>query len=183
MALERTKLTTAQFLEWSERPENREHLFELIDGEVVEKVGSFEPSFIAGWILTFLNLYLLRNSIGYATGADGSYVISDDNTFMPDVGYISKVRMREKPRREVPMSPDFAVEVKSPTDSMREMRLKAEKYIAAGTTLVWLVFPESQTIEVYYGKQEVVTLGIADMLTGYDVLPDFSLAVKDIFAQ
>lgn len=183
MAVERTKLTTAQFLQWSEHPENRDRLFELIDGEIIEKVASFKPSHIAGWILTDINIYLRRNPIGYTTGADGSYVISDEDTFMPDVGYISKARLPEEPEREVPIPPDFAVEVKSPSDSRRVMRLKAEKYIAAGTKLVWLVFPESQTVEVYYGKQDVEMLGVDDTLTGYDVLPDFSLSVRDIFAS
>lgn len=183
MAMERTKLTTSQFLEWSERPENRDRLFELIDGEVIEKVASFTPSRIAMRIGRFVGNYLDENPIGYVTGADGSYVISDDDTFMPDVGYIAKVRLPEEPSREVPIPPDLAVEVKSPTDSKREMRRKAETYITGGTKLVWLVFPETETVEVYYGKEDVATLGIDDSLTGYDVLPDFSLAVRQIFGE
>jgi Uma2 family endonuclease len=71
MAMERTKLTTPEFLEWSERPENRDRLFELIDGEVIEKVASFTLSKIAGWILTYINMYMMKNPIGYVTGADG----------------------------------------------------------------------------------------------------------------
>jgi Uma2 family endonuclease len=181
MAMERIKLTTSEFLEWSERPENRDRLFELIDGEVIEKVASFTPSRLAMRIGRFIGNYLDKNPIGYVTGADGSYVISDEDTFMPDVGYISKIRLREEPEREVPIPPDLAVEVRSPTDSKREMRRKAEKYIAAGTKLVWLIFPESQTVEVYYGKEQDELLGVKDSLTGYDVLPGFSLAVREIF--
>ncbi len=80
-----------------------------------------------------------------------------------------------------PIPPDLAVEIKSPTDSKRDMRKKAEKYIAFGTTLVWLVFPDEQIIEVYEGKEDVKTLGLEDIVTGGSVLPGFELAVSDIF--
>jgi hypothetical protein len=63
------------------------------------------------------------------------------------------------PEREAPVPPDFAVEVKSPTDSKRELRRKAEKYMTYGTRLVWLVFPDEQVIEVYLADQDVRTLG------------------------
>jgi Uma2 family endonuclease len=49
--------------------------------------------------------------------------------------------------------------------------------------LVWLVFPEEQAVEVYVPDKDVQTFGINDSLDGGDVLPDFQLAVKDIFAD
>jgi Uma2 family endonuclease len=75
----------------------------------------------------------------------------------------------------------MAVEVKSPTDSKREMRRKAEKYLAYGTRLVWLVFPDEQTVEVYVPDEDVKMVGIEGILDGVNVLPGFALAVKDIF--
>src|SRR5436190_320761 len=146
MAVEKTRYTVGDFLKWSQQQES---LFELIDGEIVEKVGSFTPSRIAALILTYLNMYLFQHPIGFVTGADGTYVISEGHVFLPDVGYISKERLPKKLEREVPIPPDLAVEVKSPTDAMRQMRIKAEKYVAAGTKMVWLVFPNRQTVEVY----------------------------------
>jgi Uma2 family endonuclease len=156
-------------------------IFELIDGEIVEKMPSYEPSHIAGWILTFINMYLLQQELGYTTTVDGGYRMPNGDVLIPDVGYISKARMPEHTLREVPVPPDFAIEVKSPTDRKREMRRKAEKYLEYGTRLVWLVFPEEQQVEVYsLLEEDVITVGMDGVLDGKDVLPGFTLAVKDI---
>jgi Uma2 family endonuclease len=75
----------------------------------------------------------------------------------------------------------MAVEVKSPTDSKRAMRRKAEKYLAAGTRLVWLVFPDEQNVEVYVADEDVETVGVDGVLDGKNILPTFRLTVRDLF--
>lgn len=183
MVIREKRYTLAEFHEFSERAENSDRLFQLIGGKIVEKAGNFIPSQIAGWILTFINMYLLKNPIGYVTGADGSYVLSPDHEFMPDVGYISKESLPERPSRQVLRQPDLAVEVKSPTDSKRQTRLKAEDYLRFGTKLVWLVFPDEQRVEVYELDQDVVEIGINGVLDSGDLLPAFKLPVRDIFPE
>jgi Uma2 family endonuclease len=173
--------TIADYRAMIELPENRDKILELIDGEIIEKVVSFTPAKVAARIVYWLMAYLMDNELGYVTGADGGYIMSDVDTFIPDVGYISKLRLPEEPKREATVAPDFAVEVKSPTDSKREMRRKAEKYLAYGTKLVWLVFIEERLIEVYMPNLDVLVYGIDDTLDGGDVLPGFTLPVKDIF--
>lgn len=180
----KTRYTLAAFHAFVDQPENADRHFELIDGEIIEKVGSFIPSEIAITVATFIKLYLREHRIGYVTGADGSYALSEENEFIPDVAYISKERMPEKPKREATVAPDLAVEVKSPNDRVRALRRKAERYLELGTKIVWLIFPESKTVEVYsVSEEDVQTFKIGDTLTGGDVLPDFTLAVKDIFEE
>jgi Uma2 family endonuclease len=181
MALERKKLTYADYQDILELPDNADKVLELVDGEIVEKMASFEPSQIAGWFLTFINMYLLKNPIGRTSMSDGGYILDDENTLIPDVGYISNARMPDMPPREAPVPPDLAIEVKSPTDRKRTLRRKAEKYLAYGTKLVWLVFPEDQLVEVYTTDDDVKVFGMNDVLDGGDVLPGFTLAVKDVF--
>lgn len=181
MVIKEQRYTIDEFHAYVEKPENRDRLFELINGEIVEKMASFTPSRIAARISHKISSYLDQNDIGYVTGADGSYILSPEHEFMPDVGYISKERLPQEPEREVQGAPDLAVEVKSPTDSKRGLRQKAEDYLRFGTKLVWLVFPEEKRIEVYEPDQDVLEFGIDDTLDGGDVLPDFKLAVRDIF--
>ncbi len=181
MVAERNQIHYAEYEAFINRPENMGRVFELIAGEMVEKMPSYEPSHIAGWILTFINMYLLQNPIGNTTAADGGYVMPDGNILIPDVGYIAKERLPEKPAREAPVPPDFAVEVMSPTHKTRDLRRKAERYLDYGTRLVWLIFPDERLVEVYYGIEDVLVLGTEGVLEGRDVLPNFTLAVKDIF--
>ena len=181
MVIQERRFTLAEFHKFAALPENRDRLFELINGEIVEKMASFSPSRIAMRIGYLFSSYLDKNEIGYVTGADGSYILSADYEFMPDVGYISKVTLPQEPEREVQGPPDLAVEVKSPTDSKRGLRQKAEDYLRFGTKIVWLVFPEEQRVEVYLPGHDVREYSINDTLDGGDVLPGFTLPVRDIF--
>jgi Uma2 family endonuclease len=183
MVIQKKTMTTPEFLAFANLPENADKLLELIEGEIVEKVASFTPSEIGSTVNYYIKGYLIQHPIGYVTGEAGSYVMDDDNTFMPDVGYISKARLPERPPRECPLPPDFAVEVKSPSDAKRALRRKAEKYLELGTKMVWLVFPDEQQVEVYLPDEDVKTFTLADTLDGGDLLPAFTLAVKDIFPQ
>ena len=111
MVIHERRYTLDEFHAFAERPENRDRLFELINGEIVEKMASFTPSRIAMRIGYLFSSYLDKNPIGYVTGADGSYILSPAYEFMPDVGYVSKERLPKEPEREVQGAPDLAVEV------------------------------------------------------------------------
>jgi Uma2 family endonuclease len=62
------------------------------------------------------------------------------------------------------------------------MRKKALYYLENGATLVWLVFPRKQEIEIHEADG-IRTLTIDDTLEGGDVLPGFSLALKTLFTS
>ena len=62
---------------------------------------------------------------------------------------------------------------------------KVAEYRAAGVPLVWVVWPQSRTVMVYrplsspLGRTSLLTDG--DAISGEDVLPGFSCAVKEFF--
>ena len=145
-------------------------------------MASFEPSRIAARIVRLIGNFIDERDLGYVTGADGGYIMPNGDVLIPDVAYISKERMPAEPQREAPVPPDLAVEVKSPTDSKRQMRKKAERYLDNGARMVWLVFPEDQLVEVYVPDEDVKTFGLDTALDGGEVLPGFTLAVRAIFA-
>ena len=83
----------------------------------------------------------------------------------------------------VPMAPDLAVEVLSPSDRMADALAKVAMYLQAGTQLVWLVNPTTRKVMVFRSEMDLVTLGESDTLDGGDVLPGFSVPVAEIFAE
>jgi Uma2 family endonuclease len=182
MLVQERKYMLDEFHAISELPENRDRLLELINGEIIEKMAGFEPSEIAGEILYRIKQWLEGNPIGRVSGADGSYILSPGDEVMPDVGYISKLRMPDKPARQVLMAPDLAVEVKSPFDNIRTIREKATLYLAHGTQMVWLVFPETRRVEVYTADGEIADIGLSGEIDGGQVLPGFKLEVRRLFS-
>lgn len=182
--LVQSKLTIDEYHRLTEQPEYRDRIFELIDGELVEKMPSIESARIAARIIHLLLRLLFDSNRGTVTAPDGGYIMRDHNILIPDVGFISKERLPVIPERgEAPISPDLAVEVMSSTDRKRDLRVKATRYLANGVRLVWLVFPAERVIEVYPIDGDVIALSDADTLTGGDVLPDFSVPVNAVFGE
>ena len=77
--------------------------------------------------------------------------------------------------------PDLVVEVHSPSDSMREVHDKARMWLSYGVRLVWVVHPDTRTIDVHHQEHGVSTLTETDALDGADVLTSFSCPVSDLF--
>ena len=104
---------------------------------------------------------------------------------MPDVAFVRWDRLpgRTRPKKYIPVPPDLALEVRSPSDEPGEIVKKLELYRRAGVPLVWWVNPATRTVDVYRNGQLVATLGEGDVLDGEDILPGFRLPVDEIFAE
>ena len=111
------------------------------------------------------------------SGADGTYAILDD-VVAPDFAYKQTPLSKDYPD---PVPPLFVVEVVSPTDKPKSIREKRNLYRRAGI-LQWEIYEDSQSIDVYQPGKEARTLSMDDTLDGGDVLPGFTLAVKEVFA-
>src|SRR5690606_28089199 len=93
------------------------------------------------------------------------------------------VSVDAKGTEEIPtVAPLLAVEIKSDSNTLKDLRAKARQYLAAGTAVVWLVLPDKQLIEVYQRDTDDQVLKVDDVLTGGSALPGFSVAVAAIFA-
>ena len=63
------------------------------------------------------------------------------------------------------------------------MRKKAEQYLNAGTSLVWVVWPRWRQVDVWRpGAAAPMTLEVGDTLDGEGVVPGFTYPVADLFA-
>jgi Uma2 family endonuclease len=78
--------------------------------------------------------------------------------------------------------PDLAVEILSPRDSLKAVREKALHYLANGTRLVWIVDPIKRLVIVLSRDDEHILLE-NDILDGGEVLPAFTLPLRDVFAD
>ena len=148
-------------------PTGREH------GELVVNVGFL------------LGTFVRPRRLGVLFGSDsGIWLERDPDTVRePDIGFISAARAPSGVRvkgysEEVP---DLVVEVVSPSDSAREANERALMWKGFEVRLVWMVFPDTRTVDVYGEDGSVTTLGEGDELDGGDVLPGFSCAVREIF--
>ncbi|GIK65177.1 MAG: hypothetical protein BroJett018_29710 [Chloroflexota bacterium] len=183
--LEKTRvMTPTEFDAYADLPENTDKVLEFIGGEIVEVPSNRFASKISGIFFGEIYIFLKQNPIGHLTGEAGGFQVFGER-YAPAVGFTRKENQTEVAKQGYdPVPPDLAIEVDFPStpQSKDRLRIKVGNYLAAGAT-VWLAFPETQTIEVYAPGRPVQILGINDTLDGGDVLPGFSLPVKDIFVD
>jgi Uma2 family endonuclease len=188
MLIDKQQQTKKEFYMFVNLPQNASRIFELIDGEIDEKMPTFGlSSGLGARLTTFIGMYLLTNDIAHLTDAQGGYEIDSKNMLAPDVGVILKSRLPELPSDSfIPLIPDFVVEVVSASDLKdpeNRIEKKLQKYREAGVSLIWYVYYETETVEVYRKGQPKQVYGLDATLDGGDVLPNFSLRVRDIFKK
>lgn len=183
MAIEKL-YTVEEFETLIARPENDDKRFELIHGEIVQKMPTLVHSWIVAILLQALMNFLDNNPIGWAL-PEARYSIPDDdeNDRIPDLSFITTHKGPLTNQSPAPFMPDLAIEVQSPGQSQRELREKAAYYLLNGTRLVWLIFTDNPRVDVLKPGQPTHTLGMDDTLEGNDVLPGFQLPVKALFAK
>ena len=108
-----------------------------------------------------------------------------DTVRAPDAAYISRERLPVGTVTEHYGNtvPELVVEVVSPSDRRPDIDGKARMWISFGVLLVWVVFPQTRTVEVHRaGTNEVETLTLDDDLDGSPVLPEFTYSLSSFFA-
>ena len=159
-------------------------LCELIDGTLVEKPVGYWEAQIAMNLAAVLWAYVARHDLGRVSGPDTTLRMpSSDRVRLPDVVFISKARQPTLAVAVPTLAPDLAVEVLSESNTPGEMNQKMREYFASGTRLAWYVDPIGRTVKVYQSAEApMAILAEGDVLDGQDVIPGFTLAVKDLFA-
>ncbi len=165
------------------RPENQERRFELINGEIVERVElTMKRGLILGNLSAALHTFTRQNQLSGRAGISIDYCVPGDiyNYRTIDLSF----RDTNEPvvtKGCVQGMPDFAIEIKTLDMTIKQLREKSEFYLANGTQLVWLVHPGKRLIEVHTAAGEYIFTE-SDTISGDDVLPGFTLPVLDVFA-
>jgi Uma2 family endonuclease len=159
---------------------------ELIDGTLVEKAMGYYESWLGFILIGYLDRYLEKHDLGIALESAGMIRVATDQIRLPDVSFISWDHF---PGRKLPLGPilnivpDLAVEILSPSNTLKEMERKRGEYFAGGAKLVWEVDPIKRTVEVFTAPDVSTTLDENVTLEGGAVLPGFSLSIRDWFAR
>lgn len=181
MVLSEQKVWTYdEFLEFVFRPENEERIFELIHGEIVEKMpgrtrNSGIPMIIAGNVYAFCREH---NLPFFTSGADGAYRISGQ-VLAPDFAYKRTSLSDDYPD---PVPPLWVIEVISPTERPDDIRAKRLIYVAA-KILYWEIYPKSLSIDIYAPGEPVQTAEIGATLDVGDLIPGFTITTREIFSD
>ena len=160
--------------------------YELIDGVPAEGDMSGLSSWVGGEIHGRIRDHLKAHRGGVLFPPDAIFKAwpeRPDHLRKADSMYYMPGRLDgdRPPDGTLSEAPDLAVEVLSPPDKARELNLKINEYLAAGVRLIWLVHPETRTVQILRANGQDSHIGPDDTLTGEDVLPGFEVRVADLF--
>jgi len=137
-------------------------------------------------VLVRLWLWAEKDGTGEALGPTGRYELPNRAWRGPDAVWISRERVGAVPAREIRsvphLVPDFVVEVRSKSNSLRRLKAKMEEYIANGVRLGWLLDEKNKVAYVYRPGAEVQVLKHATTLDASPELPGFILDLAPIWA-
>jgi Uma2 family endonuclease len=137
----------------------------------------------------------LTMKLGAWAEADGSgqpfdsstgFILPNGAKRSPDFAWVKNDRweaLTEKQQEEFPpICPDFVVELRSRTDSLKSLQEKMEEYIANGAQLGWLLDPSEKKVYVYRPNAAVEILDDPQTVSGEPLLRGFTLDVQTIWA-
>jgi Uma2 family endonuclease len=161
---------------------------------VIERNNKFELSIMtpAGGLLSHRNIRLGSKldfwneqfQLGITFDSSGGFRLPQGQMKAPDVAFVTlerweKLSLDDK-EKFPPICPDFIVELRSKTDSLKRLKAKMQTWMDNGCRLAWLIDPDNEKVYIYRPGKEIETVfpfkGVK--LSGEDVLPGFELELE-----
>jgi Uma2 family endonuclease len=161
---------------------------ELVRGELTSMPpAGFEHGDLASHVDWSLRKHVTERKLGKVVVGDVGFKIAadPDTVRAPDVAFI-RAELVAGAGRVTGFwdgAPDLAVEVISPNDLYTEVDEKVAEWLDSGTQMVLIVNPRRRTVAIHRPSQPVRILSETDVLKGEDVVPGWSLPLRELFAS
>ncbi|MEH1807304.1 Uma2 family endonuclease [Nostoc sp.] len=126
-----------------------------------------------------------QKQLGEVFDSSTGFTLPNGADRSPDVSWVEKSRWdsltREQREKFIPLCPDFAIEIMSPSDTLKKVQAKMHEYMSNGCRLSWLINRKKQEVEIYRPEQDVEVLKSPQTISGETVLPGFVLNLTKIW--
>jgi len=178
-----SKLTFEEFVKLPEQEGTR---YELDEGDLlIEPSPTFRHNRVRDRIARRLAAFVEARQLGEVI-VEMDFRLAPDTVRNPDVAFVTSQHLHTIDVDHSPAegAPALAVEVISRSNLAQDMQKKVSQYLAAGAGVVWVVYPESQLVEIHkWGVIRQVkapeSLIEADLFAGHT----FSLLLADLFRE
>jgi len=137
-------------------------------------------------LTTVFGVWAERDGTGQVFGSSTGFTLPNGAVRSPDIAWVRNERIEaltvKQWERFLPLCPDFVLELRSPSDSMRRLRQKMEEYRDNGAQLGWLLDPAGKRVEVYRPGVGVEIVENPTALSGEPLLKDFVLKIPQVWA-
>lgn len=179
------QLTNEQFFAFCQ--ENRNLRFERTqEGDIIimPPTGG-ETGYTNSNIVTELTLWNRKYKKGLAFDSSTGFNLPNGAMRSPDAAWIKLERWQtlspEEKKKFPPLCPDFVIELRSGTDTVKTLQAKMKEWVSNGCHLAWLLDVKEEKAYIYRPDREIEIISSFDeSLSGEDVLPGFVLNLQII---
>ncbi len=136
-------------------------------------------------LIVQLGIWKKQDGTGVGFGSSGGFTLPNGAVRSPDAAWIKKTDWeaipQEKRKKFAPICPEFVVELRSESDSLKVLQEKMEEYINNGTKLGWLIDRKERKVYIYRPETAVEELDNPSTLSGEDILSGFVLDLSSIW--
>jgi Uma2 family endonuclease len=168
--------TLEEFMAWESEDGFK---YEWNDGELIKFVGMNKTQF---HIFGILNRYFISKGFW----EKGTFVAEQDVQLSgiqmrrPDIAYFT-IEQEGNMKQGEDEIPEFAIEIISGNDKANKVEEKTIEYFKAGVKVLWLIYPDNKTVQVYTSLKQAQICTDDDICSAKPVLEDFEIKVSDIF--
>ncbi len=157
------------------------------DGRLVVTPTGGESGRRSGEVFGQLRDWNRRVRLGVVFDSSTGFHLPDGSLLSPDASWMRRERWEGIPpeQREgfVPLSPDAVFEVRSPSQSVEELREKMRDYLANGVRIGVLIDPYARVVEIYRPEREVERYENPDRIPLDPELPGCVLDLGPVIAE
>jgi Uma2 family endonuclease len=168
-----------------EKIQDNAHRYELVEGRLlVREPAGYAHGRVSTELIVRLHRHVSTHNLGHVLATDTGFILrrGPDTVRAPDASFVSRERIpRPEPRCFAALAPDLAVEILSPSNRPAEIEARVRDLFRAGTRLVWILKPGTETASVRRPGRDPLELSPDDYLDGEDVIPGFRCPLNEIF--
>ena len=110
-------------------------------------------------LITDLTLWNRQIQLGKVFSSSTIFRLPKGGDRSPDAAWVKLERWEALTEKEQegfpPICPDFVIELRSHTDTLKPLQNKMQEYLKSGLRLGWLINPQNQQVEIYRSNQNV----------------------------
>lgn len=127
-----------------------------------------------------LGLWNKKTRLGIVFDSSAGFYLPDTSMRSLDAAWVSNERWNRVEQHErkkfAYLTPDFIIELMSPSDKLKPAKNKMEKWIENGVSLAWLIDAANETAYIYKADNTIMQINDFDnKLSGENILPGFEL--------
>jgi Uma2 family endonuclease len=154
---------------------------ELINGDIIIMSPPFdEHERLQVFLVTVLSMFVSRFSLGQMRGSRTPVRVAPDQTYEPDILFVSKHRESIVTRQEVSEAPDLVVEILSGGTVKYDRGDKLTNYAKGGVREIWLVDPYGPSGTQFFQRQgdDLIEVAPVEGVLKSITLSNFTLNTK-----